>query len=188
MALTVAELIQKVRTVGAAGLTPEEFRALSKLRLTRAVGGGKAAETHWLIPQGEWVRLAGVDRKTVLRHLAALGAPGNPIDLRVVIPALHRVLHARSEQKRRQKTGLTPLERFRSERAMIARMERLAMQRKLLPVAEVRTELARIADTLRAAAERIEDQYGRDAGDLLREVIDGMRRHAESRTAQASPH
>ena len=76
--------------------------------------------------------------------------------------------------------GSSPaLERYREERAALARLDRLdRLEREnvLLPRDQVREALGRIAAVLRAAGESLQRQYGGGAAELLHEAIDDAER------------
>jgi len=127
---------------------------------------------NWSLTLREWLSVAKADRKTALKHLQQLGL-GHvcTIDLRILIPNLHTWMAARNRETTRSSARTPALERFRAERARLARLERLEREGKLLPQAELRAGLMHISQVLRASAERLEDLYGRDAGDIIREVL-----------------
>ena len=68
-----------------------------------------------------------------------------------------------------QGNGSPALERYREERAAIARLDRLEREGQLLPRDEVREALGRIAAILRGAGDTLQRQYGQAAADILLE-------------------
>ena len=66
------------------------------------------------------------------------------------------------------------LERYRDERARMARMDRLDREGGLIPRAEVRTILARQAALFRRFGEKLEVQFGKPAADLYQEFMIDM--------------
>src|SRR4029079_4925511 len=71
------------------------------------------------------------------------------------------------------------LERFREERAAIAKLDRLERERSLVPRDEVRDGLGRIAARLKAVGESLERQYGHEALEMLMEALDDVERDIE---------
>ncbi|MEZ6152365.1 MAG: hypothetical protein R3C09_19875 [Pirellulaceae bacterium] len=63
------------------------------------------------------------------------------------------------------------LERYREERALLARLQRLERETELLPRDLVRQSLAKTATLIRTAGESLQRQYGDGAAELLYEAI-----------------
>ena len=68
------------------------------------------------------------------------------------------------------------LERYREERALLARLDRLERERSLVPRDEVREGLGRIAARLKAVGEALNRQYGPEALEILLEAMDDVER------------
>jgi hypothetical protein len=71
------------------------------------------------------------------------------------------------------------LERYREERAAMARLDRLEREGQLVARADVREGLGRVAAILRAAGDGLLQQYGPDAVDLLNEALSDAEREIE---------
>lgn len=62
------------------------------------------------------------------------------------------------------------LERYRQERAQLARLDRLERERELLPQADVRAGFTIIANLLRSAGDSLQQQFGQDAHAILEDA------------------
>ncbi|MHB8974711.1 MAG: hypothetical protein ACYC3X_30710 [Pirellulaceae bacterium] len=78
-----------------------------------------------------------------------------------------------------QGDGSPALERYREERAALARMDRLERERVLVRRGEVREGLGRIATIIREAGESLQRQYGPGAAEILFEAMDEGGREVE---------
>jgi hypothetical protein len=67
--------------------------------------------------------------------------------------------------------GSAALERYRDERAKIVKMERLAKEGNLIPLAEVQETLSRMAGLLRCAGEKLQTQFGKEAAEIHDDAI-----------------
>ncbi|MEX2025874.1 MAG: hypothetical protein WEH44_01215 [Pirellulaceae bacterium] len=72
------------------------------------------------------------------------------------------------------------LERYREERAIMARLERQEKERSLLPREAVREGLDKIAATLRAAGDALRRQFGEEAQRILNDSLDQAERTIET--------
>ncbi|MCO6438171.1 MAG: hypothetical protein J5J06_13840 [Phycisphaerae bacterium] len=136
------------------------------------------------IPQKHWRQMSGRQTKILNEQAERYGIPfgGRFIDLPKVVRALHDFLAANkyrlaSESDDMLQGGSSPaLERYRTERAELARLDRLERQRQLLPRDEVREALGQIASILREAGESLQRQFGRAAAEVLYEALDDAER------------
>ena len=71
------------------------------------------------------------------------------------------------------------LERYRRERAALARLDRLERQRRVLPREQIREALGRVAAILRGAGEALGRQFGPGAVELLYEALDDAQREID---------
>ena len=78
-----------------------------------------------------------------------------------------------------QGDGSPALERYREERAALARMDRLERERVLVRRDEVREGLGRIATIIREAGQSLQRQYGPGAAELLFEAMDEAGREVD---------
>lgn len=71
------------------------------------------------------------------------------------------------------------LERYREERALLARLDRLEREQVLVPRHQVRDGLERIASILRGAGDQLQREYGAGALELLMDALDDAQREVE---------
>ena len=136
------------------------------------------------IPQKHWRRMSGRQTKVINEQAIRYGIPfgGATIDLPAVVKALHDFLADNAQKLAREddqllQGGNSPaLERYREERALLARLDRLEREGRLLPLDEVREALGRIAAILRGAGDALQRQFGAAAMQLLHEALDDAQR------------
>ena len=141
-------------------------------------------EYYQSIPKKHWRQMSGRQTKVINEQAGRYGLPfgGPTIDLAEVVRALHDFL-AKHAQKLAQdddqmmRGGSSPaLERYREERALLARLDRLERQRELIAVQEMRGMLDRFAGVLRRSGETLERRFGPDAMQIYIDAInDGER-------------
>jgi hypothetical protein len=144
-------------------------------------------EYYSAIPQKHWLKMSGRQAKVVNEQAVRYGLPfaGATIDLRRLAHALHDFLAANAIKLSREddpllEGGATPaLERYREERATLARLDRMEREKQLIPRDGVRQALGKIAGILRAAGESLQRQYGQQAKDLLDEALDDAAQEVE---------
>ncbi len=136
------------------------------------------------IPQKHWRQMSGRQTKVLHEQADRYGLPfgSATINLPAVVRALHDFLAAHAHKLLNEDDpllvgGPSPaLERYREERAKIARLDRLEREQLLLPRDEVREGLGRIAAILRGAGEALQREFGSAALDILSEAIDDAQR------------
>jgi hypothetical protein len=139
------------------------------------------------IPQKHWKQMSGRQAKVLIEQAERYGLPfGGPT---VSLPALARALHdfladnatklAQDDDPLLQGGGSPALERYREERAALARLDRLEREGSLIPRDTARAALARIAAILRGAGDALGRQFGSAATDLLYEALDDAGREIE---------
>jgi hypothetical protein len=148
------------------------------------------------IPQKHWRQMSGRQTKVLNEQAERYGIPfgGRTIHLPNVVRALHdflaanaRKLSAEDEDALLVSDVPSPaLERYREERAAIARLDRLERERALVPRDEVREGLGRVAALLRTAGESVQQQFGRSAAELLNEALDDAEREIDRLFGTAS--
>jgi hypothetical protein len=132
------------------------------------------------IPQKHWRQMSGRQTKVLNEQAERYGIPfgGAAINLNLVVRALHDFLAdnavklARDDDDLMQGSGSPALERYREERAALARLDRLEREGKLLPRDEALEALGRIAAVLRGAGESLQRQFGPAAVEILYEALD----------------
>jgi len=146
------------------------------------------------IPQKHWRRMSGRQTKVLQEQAALYGIPfgGPTVNLPDVVGALHdflaanaRKLAAPDDDLLDARTPSPALERYREERAAIARMERLEREGMLVARDRVHDGLVRIAATVRTAGEALERQFGGPAREVLDEALDEAAREIEQLFGQA---
>jgi len=139
------------------------------------------------IPQKHWREMSGRQTKVLHEQAERYGIPfgGASIDLPAVVKALHDFLAenalklAKEDDPLMVGSGSPALERYRTERALLAKLDRLERQRKVLPRESVRAAMGRVAAVLRGAGEALARQYGGGAVDILHEALDDAQREIE---------
>ncbi len=114
------------------------------------------------VPQKHWRQMSGRQTKVINEQSARHGIPfgGASINLPAVVRGFHDFLAdnayklARDDDALMQGAGSQALERYREERAALARLDRLEREQKLVPRDEVREILGRVAALLRGAGDR----------------------------------
>ncbi|MDZ4689082.1 MAG: hypothetical protein SH850_28745 [Planctomycetaceae bacterium] len=135
------------------------------------------------IPQKHWRAMTGRQTKVINEQAERYGLPfgGPAINLPKLARALHDFLADNALKLARdadgdslmQGGGSSPaLERYREERAALARLDRLERERGLLPRDEARDALGRIAAILRGAGDALQRQFGTGAVEILYEAIE----------------
>lgn len=144
---------------------------------------GKEERLRWqyygAIPQKHWRQMSGRQAKILNEQAVRYGIPfdGATVSLPAVVRALHDFLADNKHKLARDEDDLMvgptspALERYREERAAMARMMRLEREGELLPRDLVRQSLSKTATILRNAGESMQKQFGQSAADLLYEAI-----------------
>lgn len=86
---------------------------------------------------------------------------------------------ARDDDPMMQGSGSPALERYREERAAMAKLDRLEREGSLLPRDEVREALGRVANILRGAGDALQRQHGQAAVDILLEALDDAQQEVD---------
>lgn len=146
------------------------------------------------IPQKHWREMSGRQTKVINEQAARYGIPfgGKTIDLPLVVRSFHDFLAANASKlaaadEMLQGEPSAALERYREERAKLARLDRLERERELLPRHDVREMLGRFAAILRGAGEALEQQFGAAAADLYLEALDDAEREIDGYFAEDAP-
>lgn len=137
------------------------------------------------IPQKHWRAMSGRQTKVLNEQASRYGLPfgGPTIDLTQLARSLHDFLAenavklAREEDELMQGPAASPaLERYREERALMARLDRLEREGQLLPRDKAREALGRVAAILRGAGDVLQRQFGPAAVEVLYEALDDAQR------------
>ena len=166
-------------------LTREERRALERHEKQ------KEERLRWqyyhAIPQKHWRQMSGRQTKIINEQATRYGLPfgGRTIDLPAVVRALHDFLADNAQKLAREdddllQGGNSPaLERYREERAQLARLDRLEREGQLVPRDEVREALGRVAAIIRGIGDALNRQFGAAAVELLLEALDDAEREID---------
>lgn len=165
------------------GIDPTQL----ELRALRRCENRAEKKLRWLyyetIPKGDWLAMSGRQSKTVNEQAIRYGLPIG--DEEINLPEVVRALHDFFEQNKYRLAGedsdefgpVTPaLERLREEKAAIARIQRLQMEKQLVDRIEMRTCLGQIAGRIRQFGEQLQQAYGADALEWLNDVLDDCQR------------
>jgi hypothetical protein len=139
------------------------------------------------IPQKHWRQMSGRQTKVINEQAARYGIPfgGALINLPAVVRALHDFLAenatklAHDDDELLHGTNSPALERYRDERAMLARLDRLEREGCLVPRDKVREALGRMATMLREAGDTLQREFGMAALDIFLEALDDVERELE---------
>lgn len=133
------------------------------------------------IPQKHWRQMSGRQTKVLSEQAQRYGLPfgGRTISLPDVVRALHDFLAANARKLAddeddllHSETASPALERYREERALLARLDRLEREGQLVPRDSVREGLGQVAALLRAAGESLQRECGPEAVRILDEALD----------------
>jgi hypothetical protein len=139
------------------------------------------------IPQKHWREMSRRQTKVLNEQAERYKIPfgGPSISLPSVVRALHDFLAenalklARDEDALMQGSGSPALERYREERAALARLDRLEREGTLIPRDVARESLGRIAAILRSAGDTLQQQFGGEAVSILYEALDDAQREMD---------
>lgn len=131
------------------------------------------------IPQKHWRQMSGRQAKVLNEQAVRYGIPfdGATVSLPAVVKALHDFLAENKHKLARDDDDLMSgpaspaLERYREERAALARLVRLEREGELLPRELVRQSLSKTASIIRLAGETLAKQFGESAAEVLYEAI-----------------
>ena len=148
------------------------------------------------IPQKHWRAMSGRQTKVLNEQAQRYGLPfgGPTLDLTKLAPALHDFLAknalklARDEDDLMNGAGSPALERYREERAAIARLDRRKMEGELQPRHEVREMMGTVASILRGAGDALTQQFGPAAAEILHEALNDAQRHVDRSYGKEANH
>ena len=131
------------------------------------------------IPQKHWRDMSGRQTKVINEQALRYGIPfgGRTVDLPAVVMALHDFLAENAQRLSRDPdemlvgAGSPALERYREERAELARLDRQERQQQLLPRDVVNASLSQIATVRRGAGETLQREFGAAAAEILYEAL-----------------
>lgn len=129
-------------------------------------GGNNGNGEPWIVSNQTLVaEFFGVPRRTV-EEWRKVGMPGQRAAYNLA--TIYRWIRSRETKV----VDSDALEWHRREKAKIAQLERRKLEGELVRVKEIRTALAHVVAALREAGDRLQRQFGAEAGDLHNEAID----------------
>lgn len=157
----------------------------------------KEESTRWQyyrsIPQKHWREMSGRQTKVLQEQAQRYGIPfdGRTIDLPAVVRALHdffkrNAVKLSADDELLSGESSPALERYREERAALARLDRLERERVLVSRQEVREGLTRVVSVLRTAGETLQRQFGPGALEILNEALLEVEREMERSDGEPS--
>jgi hypothetical protein len=186
------ELVRAAVAKRAAGkpLSRQERSALKKFEADKERADRQ--RYYRTVPKKDYVALSGRLHKQLADCIGRYGVPleGETVDLYRVLRWFHDFLAEHGPLVRRT-AGIDPelapgegdspaLEKLREEKFRQARLERLEMERQLLPRATIHDGLTRLAARLRSCGEQLQRQHGSDALDVLNEALEDFQREVEA--------
>lgn len=171
-------LVQSALRKRQAGQPPNR----SELAALKRYESQREEEQRWLyyrtIPQKYWRQMSGRQPRQLIDQASRYRLPigGATIDLTKLIPALHDLLakhHDKFDDDPLLTGGDSPaLERYRDERAKLAKLDRLEREVSLIDRHQVRAVMTQFASLLRGAASDLQKRFGAEAVDIYNEALD----------------
>ena len=171
----------------------EELAALRRIEKAREEATRYAYYAS--IPKSHWQQLSGRQPKVLNEQAARYGVPigAKLIDLGDVATWLHNFLakHGRrifdaGDDPLLAGVDSPALERYRGEKATLAKLERQEKERRLLPRDAIHEALMRTASILRRTSELLHKNHGPEAGRLLGEALEDCQREFDALCLDAS--
>lgn len=137
------------------------------------------------IPQKHWVEMSGRQAKVLREQASRYGLPFGQrvVNLPQLAKAIHDFLatHARLLSRGRDEDELIlesapspALERYRDEKAKLARLDRLEKEKELIHRDDLDEVMQRMAVVLRNTGELLQRQFGNDASEVLNDALDDL--------------
>ena len=177
------------------GLTPSEREVAALRRFEKEQEQKRRVAYYKTVSKGDYQRLSGRPSRTLIDQAQRYGLPyplpAEGRDAKVNLFEMLKWWHDFLAKHGQRLAGSTPadplmggpaspaLERYRHERAQLARLDRLAREQSLLPRDAVRGALTRVARIIRAAGESLLRQHGPDAQQVLSEALDECARETQ---------
>lgn len=140
------------------------------------------------IPKKHWRQMSGRQAKVINEQAARYKLPlgGPTINLEEFVVAFHDFLSQNAQRLAqvddaclRSAQSSPALEKYREERARLAELDRLERERVLMPRELTRSLHYRLAMLIRRCIERLELNYGRDAAQLVLDMLDDYERELD---------
>jgi len=131
------------------------------------------------IPQKHWRQMSGRQTKVLKEQAERYGIPfgGATINLPDVVKALHEFLATNAVRLARDPDDLMngeaspALERYREERAKIARLDRMEREGLLIPREKIREFMNELAALIARTAEAFRRRFGDEAAAIIEETL-----------------
>lgn len=168
-----------------AGKEPTALERAALARYEKQQEEQRRWQYYAAIPQKHWRQMSGRQTKVLNEQAQRYGLPfgGATINLPELVRALHDFLSANArkladdDDDLLHSAGSSPaLERYREERALLARLDRLEREGQLVRRDNVRQGLGQIAALLRTAGEALQRECGPEARQILDEALDDAAR------------
>lgn len=183
-ALSVTEKLERESAARAyrkvmAGETPSRTEQASLKRFEKDKEENLRWQYYRSIPQKHWREMSGRQTKVLQEQAERYGIPFSErtINLPNVVRALHDFFRRNAQKLAEPDDALmagesTPaLERYREERAALARLDRLERERVLVNRQAIREGLGRVSAILRTAGDTLQRQFGPEALEILNEAL-----------------
>jgi hypothetical protein len=139
------------------------------------------------IPQKHWREMSGRQAKVLIEQQDRYGIDfgGAVVSLPKVVKQLHDFLAenaiklAKDDDPLMQGGGSPALERYREERAALARLDRLEREGVLLPREKARQAMGQVASIVRGAGDALQRQFGAAAVEILYEALGDAQREID---------
>ena len=163
------------------GETPTSQEKAALKRFEKEQEEQKRWQFYETIPQKHWRQMSGRQTKVLNEQAERYGIPfgGRTINLPNVVRALHDFLATHARRLMTDEDDLLSgdvsspaLERYRDERAKLAKLDRLEREKSLIPRDEIHEGFGRVASILRTAGETLQRQYGNGAVEVLNDALD----------------
>ena len=165
-----------------AGETPTSQERAALKRFEKEQEEQRRWQYYDSIPQKHWRQMSGRQAKVINEQAERYGIPfgGRTINLPRVVRAIHdflannarKLLDSDDDDLLHSSASSPALERYREERAKLAKLDRLEREGELVRIADIRYGLGNVASVLRRAGEALQRQFGDGAVEILNEAYD----------------
>jgi len=172
----------------AAGERPNREEDAAFRRYQKQLENADRWNYYKTIPKSHWLAMSGTSYATLKHHSGRYGVPVQTeiIDLSAVARWLHDFLSRNAAKlandaddpamSDRIEPGSAALERYRQERFLMVRLDRMERERTLVDRAKIHEAFAIAASVLRRAGDNLACQFGEGARRLLNQAIDDAER------------
>jgi hypothetical protein len=170
-----------------AGQMPSRQELAALRRWEQANEERQRWEIYHSIPQAHWIKMSGRQAKILNEQARRYGMPfgGAVVDLEAVVRSLHdfiaknsRRLSGADDDEADMYSGADSpaLERYRDERAKLARLERLEREGVLVRIDWVSQYTHKLAAVVRSAGDLLQRQFGAEAFAVLDDALAELKR------------